>query len=182
MTDIPILIGALLVILLGAEPVHQRHRMAGHKPGLAVEPGIVRRGPTQLAAPPGVTRRRIAILFGGGAAADEVGIGAILGAPFMLATLAMFVTGVAILANRRSRKTGEVLAVSGPVLVHDMRYFAVAYGLAIAVAFIPADLAWPRYVAAAVLLVIYGIYVREHFQADATDALRTCPAPAPPVD
>ena len=166
MTDIPILIGALLVILLGAELFTNGIEWAGHKLGLAE--GAV--GSVLAAvgtALPETMIPLIAILFGGGAAADEVGIGAILGAPFMLATLAMFVTGVAILATRRSRTTGEVLAVSGPVLVHDMRYFAVAYGLAIAVAFIPADLAWPRYVAAAVLLVIYGIYVREHFQADA---------------
>jgi len=33
----------------------------------------------------------IAILFSGGEAANAVGIGAILGAPFMLSTLAMFV-------------------------------------------------------------------------------------------
>ncbi len=109
----------------------------------------------------------IAILFGGGAAADEVGIGAILGAPFMLATLAMFVTGVAVLATRRSRTTGEVLAVSGPVLVHDMRYFAVAYGLAIGggvhagrprlAALWPRRSCWSS----------TRIYVREHFQADA---------------
>ena len=34
-------------------------------------------------------------------------------------------------------------------------------------AFLPADLAWPRWVAAAVLLSIYAFYVREHFQAEA---------------
>src|SRR4051812_2415843 len=45
----------------------------------------------------------IAILFGGGTS-HEVGIGAILGAPFMLSTLAMFVTGLAVLiVARKSR-------------------------------------------------------------------------------
>jgi cation:H+ antiporter len=47
-----------------------------------------------------------------------------------------------------------------------MRFFAIAYALAIAVAFLPADMAWPRFVVAGILLAIYGVYVREHFQAD----------------
>ena len=38
----------------------------------------------------------IAIVFTGGAAAEQVGIGAILGAPFMLASLAMVVTAAAV--------------------------------------------------------------------------------------
>jgi cation:H+ antiporter len=109
----------------------------------------------------------IAILFASGASSHEVGVGAILGAPFMLATLAMFVTGAAVLISRSKRKTGERLDVSGSVLVHDMRFFAIAYAMAIAVAFLPADLAWPRFVVAGLLIVIYGIYVREHFQAEA---------------
>ncbi|MBA3792077.1 MAG: sodium:calcium antiporter, partial [Rubrobacter sp.] len=41
----------------------------------------------------------IAILLGGGSAASsDIGVGAILGAPFLLATLALFVAGVSILA------------------------------------------------------------------------------------
>jgi cation:H+ antiporter len=164
MTDVLVLIGALLVILLGAELFTNGIEWFGHKLGLAE--GAV--GSVLAAvgtALPETMIPLIAILFGGGAA-DEIGIGAILGAPFMLATLAMFVTGVAVLLRRRSRKTGEQLDVSGSVLVHDMRFFAFAYALAIAVAFLPADLAWPRFVVAGILLLIYGAYVREHFQAE----------------
>ena len=48
----------------------------------------------------------IAIAFGGGGeATDAVGVGAILGAPFMLSTLAMFVTGVGVIAFRARRAT-----------------------------------------------------------------------------
>ncbi len=165
MNDIVILLGALLVILLGAELFTNGIEWTGHKLGLAE--GAV--GSVLAAvgtALPETMIPLIAILFGGGSA-DEIGIGAILGAPFMLATLAMFVTGVAILITRRRRPTGETLDVNGGVLVHDMRFFAIAYALAIGVAFLPADLAWPRFVVAAILLVIYGIYVREHFQAEA---------------
>ena len=47
------------------------------------------------------------IVGSGGAAAGEIGIGAILGAPFLLATLALFIVGVAALGYRRRRKTGD---------------------------------------------------------------------------
>jgi cation:H+ antiporter len=163
--DIILLVVAFLVILVGAELFTNGIEWFGHKLGLAE--GAV--GSVLAAvgtALPETMIPLIAILLGGGRS-DEVGIGAILGAPFMLATLAMFVTGVAVLVSRRSRRTGPTLDVSGSVLVHDMRYFAVAYALAIGVAFLPAELAWPRIAVAGLLLVIYGVYVREHFQAEA---------------
>jgi len=162
--DLVLLAIALLVILLGAELFTNGIEWFGHKLGLAE--GAV--GSVLAAvgtALPETVIPLIAILFGGGHS-DEVGIGAILGAPFMLATLAMFVTGVAVLGLRRRRKTGSDLDVNGGVLAHDMRYFAIFYGIALAVAFLPHDLAWPRFVAAGVLLVGYGLYVREHFQAE----------------
>jgi cation:H+ antiporter len=63
-----------------------------------------------------------AVLSGeGGEAAGEIGIGAILGAPFLLATLAMFVTGAAAVAYRGRRSRGwrsgaarRALATSSP--------------------------------------------------------------------
>ncbi len=49
----------------------------------------------------------VAVLSGeGGEAAGEIGIGAILGAPFLLATLAMSVTGAAAFAYRGRREQG----------------------------------------------------------------------------
>jgi cation:H+ antiporter len=163
--DLVLLVIAFLVILLGAELFTNGIEWFGHKLGLAE--GAV--GSVLAAvgtALPETMIPLIAILFGGGHS-DEIGIGAILGAPFMLATLAMFVTGVAVLFSRRSRRTGPTLEISGSVLVHDMRFFVIAYALAIVVAFLPADLAWPRFGVAGLLLVIYGAYVREHFLAEA---------------
>jgi cation:H+ antiporter len=111
----------------------------------------------------------VAILFSGEAHSDEVGVGAILGAPFMLATLAMFVTGAAVLYQARHRSTGDVLQVDTKVLSADMRTFTIAYGLAIAAAvFLPSDPTWPKLVVAGALLVVYAWYVKGHFEADPT--------------
>jgi cation:H+ antiporter len=157
---------AFVVILAGAELFTNGIEWFGHK--LQLAEGAV--GSVLAAvgtALPETMIPLIAIVFAAGDASSEIGIGAILGAPFMLATLAMFVTGVAVLATAGRREGGDVMLVDSSVLIHDVRFFALAYAIAIGVAFLPADLVWPRWVVAALLLGIYAFYVREHFQAEA---------------
>ena len=164
--DLVILAVAFGTILLGAELFTNGIEWFGHKLGLAE--GAV--GSVLAAvgtALPETMIPLIAILVTGTKAANEVGVGAILGAPFMLSTLAMFVTGVAVLVAGRGRPDGDVMSVSTAVLGHDMRYFAVAYGIAISVAFVPADIQWARWAVAVVLLGLYAHYVREHLRATA---------------
>jgi cation:H+ antiporter len=163
--DIVLLAVAFGIILAGAELFTNGIEWFGHKLNLAE--GAV--GSVLAAvgtALPETMIPLIAILFTGGAAASEVGVGAILGAPFMLSTLAMFVTGVAVLYAARHRSTGDLMLVRPTVLAHDMKFFAVAYALAVGVAFLPSDLLWPRWLAALVLLVLYAFYVREHFTGE----------------
>jgi cation:H+ antiporter len=164
--DVVQLLVAFVVILIGAELFTNGIEWFGRKLGLAE--GAV--GSVLAAvgtALPETMIPVIAILFAGTEAAEEVGVGAILGAPFMLATLAMFVTGVAVLAVARRRPDRDVMRVDTKVLGHDVRVFAVAYALAIGAAFVPADLAPVRWLAAAMLLGIYVWYVKAHFDAEA---------------
>ena len=163
--DLVILAVAFVLILVGAELFTNGIEWFGHK--LDLSEGAV--GSVLAAvgtALPETTIPLIAILFTGGAAASEVGIGAILGAPFMLATLAMFVLGITVLAVASRRTNGRDLAVQPGVVLNDVRTFVIAYGLAIAVAFVPADIAWPRWVVAAALVAIYARYVRAHLAAE----------------
>jgi cation:H+ antiporter len=166
--DLLILIGSFLIILAGAELFTNGIEWFGRKLGLAE--GAV--GSVLAAvgtALPETMIPIVAILFSGDAHADEIGVGAILGAPFMLATLAMFVTGVAVIYQARHRPTGDVLQVDTKVLSADMRTFVIAYGVAIAAAaFLPSEPTWPKLLVAAGLLTIYAWYVKGHFAADAT--------------
>jgi cation:H+ antiporter len=166
--DILILIGAFIIILLGAELFTNGIEWFGRK--LELAEGAV--GSVLAAvgtALPETMIPIIAILFGGGSEASHgVGVGAILGAPFMLSTLAMFVTGIAVLLVARRRLAGDVMAVDTGVLAHDMRYFAIAYGLAIGAAFLPLEPVWLKWIVAAVLIGIYVWYVKGHFEADAS--------------
>jgi cation:H+ antiporter len=85
----------------------------------------------------------------------------------MLATLAMFVTGVAVVIQARHRPNRDVMPVDIKVLGADVRTFVITYGLAIAAAiFLPSDPAWPKIVVAVLLVVIYAWYVKAHFEAD----------------
>ena len=112
----------------------------------------------------------VAILLAGRqsdpAAARDVGVGAVLGAPFMLATLAMFVTGITVIAFRRRRASGGVMRLDRFVVLKDLRFFVVAYAIALAAALVPADLVVLRYVAVVVLLGAYALYVKGHFAVE----------------
>jgi cation:H+ antiporter len=165
--DILVLIVAFLVILLGAELFTNSIEWFGRKLNLAE--GAV--GSVLAAvgtAMPETMIPIIAIVFGTGVSSAEVGVGAILGAPFMLATLAMFVTGIAVLLVAHRRPTGDTMLVDPQVLGHDMGYFAVAYTIAIGAAFLPLDPVWLKWIVAVVLLAIYAWYVKGHFDADAS--------------
>ncbi len=158
---------AFLVILLGAELFTNGVEWFGRK--LELAEGAV--GSVLAAvgtALPETMIPIIAILFASGASSSEIGIGAILGAPFMLATLAMFVTGVAILVVARRRSSGDTMRVDTTVLAHDMRYFAIAYAIAIGAAFLPLEPVWLKWIVAVVLVGIYAWYVKGHFEADAS--------------
>ena len=166
--DLVILLASFVIILAGAELFTNGIEWFGRKLGLAE--GAV--GSVLAAvgtALPETMIPIIAILFATGEHSEEIGVGAILGAPFMLATLAMFVTGVAVVASAKRRPNGDVMTVDTKVLGADMRTFVVAYGIAIAAAlFLPSDPAWPKIVVAILLVVVYGWYVKGHFEADAS--------------
>ena len=162
-----ILVIALIVILIGAELFTNGIEWVGRKLDLAE--GAV--GSVLAAvgtALPETMIPIIAILFaGGGEASHAVGIGAILGAPFMLSTLAMFVTGIGVLAFRGRRATAEDMRIDTPTLLHDVRYFAIAYAIAVGAAFLPLEPAWLKWIVAVGLVAIYAWYVKGHFAADA---------------
>ncbi len=168
MLDVVFLAAAFCVILFGAELFTNGIEWFGHK--LELAEGAV--GSVLAAvgtALPETMIPLIAILGGGSESASQVGVGAILGAPFMLATLAMFVTGLAVIILRARRATGEAMVVDTEVLGKDMRFFAGGYGLAIAAAFLPQEPRWTRWVVALALLGLYAVYVRAHFAADSAE-------------
>src|SRR4051794_16078636 len=102
----------------------------------------------------------VALLSGGGGdEATQIAIGAIIGAPFLLGTLAMLlVVGSAPLFADRREQGAEVRAERDDVR-RDLRWFLILFPPGIVLGIIAAP-DGVRYAAAALLLAGYGLYVR----------------------
>ncbi|NLI91970.1 MAG: sodium:calcium antiporter [Peptococcaceae bacterium] len=153
MKDVFFLVLSLGIILLGADLFTNGVEWLGKK--LNLGDGAV--GSVLAAvgtALPETIIPIIAIFSHSGAAGQDVGIGAILGAPFMLGTLALFVIGSAVFFFRRSNRA---MYINCQVMLRDIRFFLLVYSLAIIASFIPVYSL--KLVVVAVLLGAYITYV-----------------------
>ncbi|RMH52701.1 MAG: sodium:calcium antiporter [Zetaproteobacteria bacterium] len=100
----------------------------------------------------------VAILGGGDDTArnHEIGMGAILGAPFMLATVAIFL--VALAAGIR-RGWGDPLSPEPGGLRRDLSFFLTAYGLVLVAALIPHHWRLGALFVAIALFCLYLLYL-----------------------
>lgn len=100
----------------------------------------------------------IVAILGSSEEADGVAIGAIIGAPFLLATLAMAIIGTSAHIWRRKRPTGLKLDAHVPTLDRDLNFFGVFFALGLLAGLVlPESLHVP---AAIIFFVAYAIYVR----------------------
>jgi cation:H+ antiporter len=103
----------------------------------------------------------IAIFFGAGRAEAEVGLGAILGAPFMLSTLVIPILAILLVVYARLRKRTAAFRLNYQDVKNDLFFFVAAYSVAMACAFVPSR---PVHVIAAVgLMSLYLYYVKLKF-------------------
>src|SRR5256712_3499001 len=100
----------------------------------------------------------------------SIGIGAILGAPFMLSTLAMFVLGVSVLIFARGGGRSTDLRGDRRVLLQDLGYFLAMYSLALLAGLW--HVRWFKWLLAAALLAGYILYVKRHFESPTNEEER----------
>lgn len=87
---------------------------------------------------------------------EEIGVGAILGAPLMLATLSLSIMAISVWKRRgtqghlRPERTG---------LIRDLNFFIVAFSFAAIAMFVPHTLVAVRYGLGFTMVMIYFIYV-----------------------
>lgn len=96
------------------------------------------------------------------AKANEIGIGAILGAPFLLGTLAFFVTGLAVIIFTKSGRRTKEMPINTVVMLRDLHYFALAYTIAILASFVSFQPL--KLVMAGILPIIYLVYAVKTIQ------------------
>ena len=153
---------ALLVILLGAQLFTNGVEWIGERYGLAE--GVI--GSVLAAigtALPETLLPLIAIVSGGVVSGKEIGIGAIIGAPLMLSTLAMFVLGIALVGYARSRGRGRRMLADPRVVRQDLGFFVVMFTAGVGAGLI--DSRPVKWVVAALLVGGYVLYVRRHVKA-----------------
>ncbi len=159
---------SFVVILVGAELFTNSVEWFGHRLGLGHGPigSIFAAVGTAL---PETMIPLIAIVFVGSSDAHSIGVGAILGAPFMLSTAAFAVTGLGVLGYARRRTHGREMFLDATLIRRDLGYFFVVYVLAIASSFLP----WhgPKIAVAVVLLCLYGLYVFRTFAHESEEVL-----------
>ena len=110
----------------------------------------------------------IAIFFGSGGAEAEVGLGAILGAPFMLSTLVIPILAILLVVYSGLGKRTATFRLNYRDVKGDLSFFVVAYSVGLACAFIPSR---PMHVVAAVGLVsLYVYYVKLKFSESSEEA------------
>lgn len=99
----------------------------------------------------------IAIIFGAGEASKEIGVGAILGAPFMLSTLAMFVSGAALIIFHFTRGRPLNPQINQKIISRDLTFFLSFYLAAIIAGVL--DYKVLDFCLAVALFIGYSVYV-----------------------
>lgn len=88
---------------------------------------------------------------------NDIGIGAILGSPFLLSTLAMLVTGIAIVIFTKLKAREIEINIDTKLLHRDLRFFLISYTVAVLSAFI--KMPFFKHIIGIGLLIFYLIYV-----------------------
>ncbi|HMK61075.1 MAG TPA: sodium:calcium antiporter [Dissulfurispiraceae bacterium] len=154
MPDIFLLVISLIVILASAEMFTNGIEVVGSR--LALSQAVV--GSILAAigtAMPETILPFVAILFYGGEAGINIAVGAILGAPFMLATLAFFLIGVSASAGYFFKRRKFELNIELHNIKRDLIFFVLMYGSAIS---LPLLFHESRLILAAGLVIAYFYY------------------------
>ena len=166
--EILMLFVSLGMILLASVVFTNGIELLGHRSGLhqGITGSILAAVGTAL---PETIIPVIAILFFHSATSHAVGIGAIAGAPFMLATLAFCITGIAVMAYTLAGKRTWAIHTDTSGVLRDLKYFTILYGIAILASF---SHHYPliRWVIAIGLVFGYVLYIRETLASDGHEA------------
>ena len=160
-----ILLIALLVVLIGAEIFTNALEHLGER--LKISEGVT--GSIFAAvgtALPETMVPIVAILSTASTQAvrEEVGVGAILGAPLMLSTLTLFLMAVFAI-HKRGWQDGFHPERTG--LTRDLQWFLLAFGMSAAAIFVPHHMTWVRVLVALLLVLVYFIYLMLTIRASA---------------
>jgi cation:H+ antiporter len=154
--EVLLLLVSFAVVLTGALIFTNAVEWIGHR----LEVGVGAVGSILAAVGTAMPETLIAIvaLLDVSEGSEDVAVGAIVGAPFLLATLAMGLVGLFAYLYRDKRDQGVQLNVHRPTLERDLTFFLVLFTLAGLLAWGPP--APVRIAVGVVFLLAYGFYIR----------------------
>jgi cation:H+ antiporter len=154
--DAVLLLASFAIVLSGALLFTNAVEWAGHL--LKLGEGAV--GSVLAAVGTATPETLIAVvaLLDASEGSEGVAIGAIVGAPFLLGTLAMGLVGLFAYLYRDRRPQGVGLAAHGPTLERDLLFFGAFFAVGGLLAWGPP--APVRIAAGIVSLAAYGVYIR----------------------
>jgi cation:H+ antiporter len=109
----------------------------------------------------------VAIFFHHGKSGKDIGIGAILGAPFMLSTLAFFLVGVTVLISTLKKRRDFSINIEYKSMKRDLSFFLPMYSLALLSSFIDRKLV--HLITSVILIFSYLLYVYRTFRCESRD-------------
>jgi cation:H+ antiporter len=109
----------------------------------------------------------IAIVFFAGNKGHDIGVGAILGAPFMLATVAFPLIGLTVIIGHLLKKRGITLHAETTGLRRDLTFFLFAYSVALFI--VPFEGYTLRVITAIFLICLYILYVFQTLKGESED-------------
>ncbi|HEX5763640.1 MAG TPA: sodium:calcium antiporter [Solirubrobacterales bacterium] len=151
-----LLVVSFAVILAGALLFTNAVEWMGHR--LKMGEGAV--GSLLAAVGTAMPETLIAIvaLISAAEGSEQVAIGAIVGAPFLLGTLAMGLVGLFAYIYRERRKTGLQLDAHGPTLERDLVFFLIFFAVSLAMAWGAPD---PLRIPVGIVVILaYVVYIR----------------------
>lgn len=109
----------------------------------------------------------VAIFFYGGASSKDIGVGAILGAPFMLSTLAFFLIGLTTLVSYLKKRRGFEIRIEPHSTRRDLIFFLCMYAAAV---FVPLLVGKTLSIPIAILLIAgYIFYAYLTFRGESAE-------------
>jgi cation:H+ antiporter len=160
--DVVFLLASFAVILAGAQLFTNAVEWTGHK--LELGEGAVGSLIAAVGTAMPETIIPVIAILGGAEGSEDVAIGAIIGAPFLLATIAMMLVGLFAFIYRERREQRLELRAHKPTLERDLRFFLLFFALGCGVGALDVPNAVQIGVAV-VLLVAYATYVRRTIMA-----------------
>jgi len=151
-----LLVVSIIIILGGCETFANGVEHVGNKAGLshAAAGSLLAAVGTAM---PETMIPILALVFGAGGHGEEIGIGAILGAPFMLTTLAFFLLGITVFILRFSgRRERAHLRPDLSAIRFELKYFIFVMILILGISLLRNDKI--NYIGAVLFVLLYAIY------------------------